>query len=75
MPLLFQPRFDVCCGMQKLWMRHLPDLGLVGGPVANLVCIVTGPTSGIGTQTASELARRGAHGTLAAFSWRYRFWF
>lgn len=53
--------------MQKVWMRHLPELGLVGGPVAGMVCIVTGPTSGIGTETASELARRGAHGTCTCF--------
>ena len=48
--------------MQKLWMRNLPPLELIGGPVAGLVCIVTGPTSGIGLETATELARRGAHG-------------
>ena len=43
-------------------MRHLPSLQDIGGPVEGLVCIVTGPTAGIGKQTAMELARRGAHG-------------
>lgn len=48
--------------MQKLWMMNLPSLDLIGGPVEGLVCVVTGPTSGIGKETATELARRGAHG-------------
>jgi hypothetical protein len=43
---------------------NLPSLDLIGGPVEGLVCIVTGPTSGIGKETATELARRGAHGKL-----------
>jgi hypothetical protein len=43
-------------------MMNLPSLDLIGGPVEGLVCIVTGPTSGIGKETATELARRGAHG-------------
>jgi hypothetical protein len=45
-------------------MMNLPSLDLIGGPVEGLVCIVTGPTSGIGKETATELARRGAHGKL-----------
>ena len=45
-------------------MLNLPSLDLIGGPVEGLVCIVTGPTSGIGKETATELARRGAHGKL-----------
>lgn len=48
--------------LQKLWMMNLPSLDLIGGPVEGLVCVVTGPTSGIGKETATELARRGAHG-------------
>ena len=47
---------------QKLWMRHLPPLELVGGEAASRVCIITGPTSGIGWETAFALAQRGAHG-------------
>lgn len=48
--------------LQKLWMRKLPPIELVGGPASNQVCIVTGPTSGIGWETAFALAQRGAHG-------------
>jgi len=43
-------------------MRNLPEIGLIGGPTDGMVCIVTGPTSGIGKEAATELARRGAHG-------------
>jgi len=43
-------------------MRNLPPIGLIGGAVESQVCIITGPTSGIGKETAAELARRGAHG-------------
>lgn len=43
-------------------MRHLPQLDSIGGPADGLICIVTGPTSGIGREAAGELARRGAHG-------------
>jgi retinol dehydrogenase 12 len=46
-------------------MWNLPPLDLIGSPVPpGTVCIVTGPTSGIGKETAAELARRGAHGAL-----------
>ncbi|KAG7674068.1 putative Dehydrogenase/reductase SDR family member FEY [Nannochloris sp. 'desiccata'] len=54
--------------LQKLWMMNLPSLDLIGGPVEGLVCVVTGPTSGIGKETATELARRGAHVVLACRS-------
>ncbi len=43
-------------------MRGLPSLDLIGGPAEGLTVIVTGPTSGIGRETAAELARRGATG-------------
>jgi len=49
--------------LQKLWMRDLPTLSLIGGPVpTGQVVVVTGPTSGIGRETAAALAARGAHG-------------
>ena len=47
---------------QKLWMRGLPELSLIGGPAEGRVVVVTGPTSGIGKETAAALAARGAHG-------------
>ena len=50
------------CNTQKVRLWGLPSLGLIGGPAQGKVCIVTGPTSGIGKQAATELARRGAHG-------------
>jgi NAD(P)-dependent dehydrogenase (short-subunit alcohol dehydrogenase family) len=49
-------------------MRHLSDINLIGGPASGLVCIITGPTSGIGKEAALELARRGAHIILACRS-------
>jgi hypothetical protein len=51
---------------QKLWMRGLPSLGLIGGPAEGQVVVVTGPTSGIGRETAAALAARGARGELQA---------
>lgn len=48
--------------LQKLWMRGLPSLSLIGAPAEGLVVVVTGPTSGIGRETAAELAARGAQG-------------
>lgn len=54
--------------LQKLWMRKLPALELIGGPASGHVCIVTGPTSGIGWETAFALAQRGAHVVLACRS-------
>ncbi|KAL4856494.1 Retinol dehydrogenase 12 [Chlorella vulgaris] len=56
-----------CC-LQKLWMRGLPPLSLIGGPAEGQVVIVTGPTSGIGKETAAALAARGAHVILACRS-------
>lgn len=53
--------------MQKWSMRQVPSLQEIGGPVDGLVCIITGPTSGIGKQTAIELARRGAHGPFSTY--------
>lgn len=54
-----------CC-LQKLWMRGLPSLSLIGGPADGLVVVVTGPTSGIGRETAAALAVRGARGERCA---------
>lgn len=51
--------------MQKLWMRGLPSLSLIGGPAEGQVVVVTGPTSGIGRETAAALAARGSHGEFA----------
>lgn len=54
---------------QTWGMRHLPaHIDDVGGPVAGLTAIVTGPTSGIGEETAATLARRGAKVVLACRS-------
>ncbi|GAX83873.1 hypothetical protein CEUSTIGMA_g11298.t1 [Chlamydomonas eustigma] len=50
---------------QKLGMLHLDEVDFVGGPAKGLTAIVTGPTSGIGTETAAALARRGATVILA----------
>ncbi|GIL65270.1 hypothetical protein Vafri_19079 [Volvox africanus] len=54
---------------QKWGMRHLPrHIDDVGGPVEGLTAIVTGPTSGIGEETAAALVRRGAKVVLACRS-------
>lgn len=59
---------------QKLWMLSLPPLerigmsdgGADGRPASDgRVCIVTGPTSGIGKEIASEMYRRGYMVVLA----------
>ncbi|GLI66777.1 hypothetical protein VaNZ11_010747 [Volvox africanus] len=51
---------------QTWGMRHLPrHIDDVGGPVEGLTAIVTGPTSGIGEETAAALVRRGAKVVLA----------
>ena len=54
---------------QKLWMRGLPSLDLIGGPAEGLTVVVTGPTSGIGRETAAALAARGATGARAGMGW------
>lgn len=46
-------------------MRSLPSLDLIGGPAEGQMVVVTGPTSGIGKETAAALAARGAHGGCA----------
>ncbi|GIL88026.1 hypothetical protein Vretifemale_16071 [Volvox reticuliferus] len=54
---------------QTWGMRHLPrHIDDVGGPVEGLTAIVTGPTSGIGEETAAALVRRGAKVVLACRS-------
>ncbi|KAK9806291.1 hypothetical protein WJX72_008741 [[Myrmecia] bisecta] len=53
---------------QRCFMRGLPPLTGVGGPVEGCNCIVTGPTSGIGGETAKELVRRRANVYLACRS-------
>ncbi|PNW76900.1 hypothetical protein CHLRE_11g480650v5 [Chlamydomonas reinhardtii] len=54
---------------QTWGMRHLPKhIDDVGGPVEGLTAIVTGPTSGIGEETAAALVRRGANVVLACRS-------
>lgn len=57
--------------LQKLWMLRLPPLERIGlprcgdslasggGSSGRRVCIVTGPTSGIGKEIATEMHRRG----------------
>lgn len=47
-------------------MRGLPSLDLIGGPAEGQVVVVTGPTSGIGRETAAALASRGARGERQA---------
>uniref|UniRef100_A0A7S0RWZ8 Uncharacterized protein n=1 Tax=Chlamydomonas leiostraca TaxID=1034604 RepID=A0A7S0RWZ8_9CHLO len=53
---------------QKFGMFHLDHIDFVGGSVKGLTAIVTGPTSGIGKETAAALARRGAKVVLACRS-------
>ena len=60
--------------LQKIWMLGLAPLEDIGSLSAKddqnneKVCIVTGPTSGIGKETAKELHRRGWHVVLACRS-------
>lgn len=51
--------------LQKLWMIRIPELSHIGDfpDKDGRVCIITGPTSGIGKETAREMFRRGYHGT------------
>lgn len=59
--------------LQKIWMLGLAPLEEIGNDLSSSeddrkrskVCIVTGPTSGIGKETAKELHRRGWHVVLA----------
>ncbi|BDA41074.1 Retinol dehydrogenase 11 [Coccomyxa sp. Obi] len=54
--------------LQKLHLRNVPALADIGGPAEGCTCIVTGPTSGIGAETAATLVRRNAHVVLACRS-------
>ncbi len=50
-------------------MLRLPPLREIGDVTdvsigGKLVCVITGPTSGIGTETAKEMFRRGYYGAL-----------
>jgi len=50
---------------QKWRMRKLPSLSESGErPPDDTTVVVTGPTSGIGTETAAEFARRGCHAVM-----------
>ena len=58
--------------LQKFWMFRLPALQQIGldenysdSDICDKVCIITGPTSGIGTESAKEMWRRGWHVVLA----------
>lgn len=53
---------------QKLYMKHLGKTSAIGDSVRGYTAIVTGPTSGIGKETALALARKGAHVILACRS-------
>ncbi|DBA69396.1 hypothetical protein WJX79_008778 [Trebouxia sp. C0005] len=50
---------------QKVRLRGVPPIDSVGGPAEGLTYIVTGPTSGIGKETAAALLRRKANVVLA----------
>ncbi|KAK9813372.1 hypothetical protein WJX73_003332 [Symbiochloris irregularis] len=50
---------------QRWRLRAVPDIHHVGGPMDDLTCIVTGPTSGIGRETAASLCRNRAVVVLA----------
>lgn len=54
--------------LQKWRTRHLPPLDCLDADVAGRTCIVTGPTSGIGRETAAALTKRNATVVLACRS-------
>lgn len=54
--------------LQKWRLRLVPSLAEIGSPLEGLTCIVTGPTSGIGKETAAALSSKQAIVVLACRS-------